>query len=138
MRFRKRTEEETRLGITPLIDIVFLLLIFFMLTSHFDVASGVRVRLPKAGQRVHDQDTSKATLVMDAEGNTFFKGRKVDRKELPEALRTLVEKNQVDQLILQADKNVTHGKVVHVMDLAKRAGIRSIIIAAQWDSEEVL
>ena len=51
MRFKRNRPEEIRLGIAPLIDIVFLLLIFFMVTAHFDVASGVQIRLPRVAQK---------------------------------------------------------------------------------------
>ena len=52
MRFKKSRDEDLILGIAPLIDIVFLLLIFFIVTYHFDIASGVRIRLPKITQRI--------------------------------------------------------------------------------------
>ena len=133
MRFTKDREEEPRLGIAPLIDVVFLLLIFFMLTSHFDVASGVHVRLPKAAQRIYGAEDHKVILLMDAEGRTYLEGKKLDQEDLKERLKDLVEKKGLVNLILQADENVKHGSVVRVMDLAKVSGVRSIIIAARWD-----
>ena len=65
MRFRRKKEEEPMLGITPLIDIVFLLLIFFMLTSHFHVASGVPIRLPKVTQNAHNGTDRKVIIAID-------------------------------------------------------------------------
>jgi len=135
MRFKKSKEEEPRLGITPLIDIVFLLLIFFMLTSHFDVASGVRINLPKVGQKTFQEKTRKITLVMDKEGNAYLEGDKIDLLELNKKLKSLSEKSGVLHLFLEADKEVKHGRVVQVMDVAKRAGVSSLIIAARWEPE---
>ena len=137
MRFRKVQDEEPRLGITPLIDIVFLLLIFFMLTSHFHVASGVSIRLPKVTQKSLNRDDEKITLMMDKKGQTYLRGEKVELEQLSAKLEDLVEQEGLVHLLLEADKDVTHGRVVHVMDVAKRAGISSIIIAAKWEPEKV-
>ncbi|MBW2614902.1 MAG: biopolymer transporter ExbD [Deltaproteobacteria bacterium] len=137
MRFRKPKEEEPSLGITPLIDVVFLLLIFFMVTSHFNVASGIPIRLPKVAQKAFDRNDHKIMIVIDREGRTYLKGEKIELKDLGPRLQNIVEKEGLIHLLLQADKDVKHGMVVHVMDLAKRAGISSIIIAAQWEPKKV-
>ena len=138
MRFRRPREEETRLGIAPLIDIVFLLLIFFMVTSQFDVASGVRIRLPKVERKILDHEKNKITLVIDKSGQTYFEGKKVDMETLKQDLETSVREMGIIQVILQADKDVAHGHVVRIMDLAKTAGADSILIAAQWKPDKIL
>jgi len=138
MRFRKEKEEEITLGIAPLIDIVFLLLIFFMVTSHFDVASGVRIRLPKVTQKIFSQKDQRITLVMGESGQAYLEGQKVDMAELEEKLRGMVQERGLIHLVLQADKDVRHGTVVEAMDIAKTAGIQSIIIAAHWKHKKVL
>ena len=133
MKFKKVKEEESRLGITPLIDIVFLLLIFFMLTSHFHVASGLPIRLPKIAQKAYDSDHHKIILVIDKNGRIYFKGNKIDLDKLDSELRSTIEKDGVIHLLLEADREVKHGRVVQIMDLAKKAGVSSIIIAARWE-----
>ena len=139
MRFKKDREEETSLGIAPLIDIVFLLLIFFMVTSHFDIATGVRIRLPKVSKKIFSEESkNKITLVIDKSAQIYLEGKKIDQKTLQKKLQNLVNKGGIFHLILQADKDVLHGKVVEIMDVAKRAGIHSIIIAARWKSERIL
>ncbi|MBW2143197.1 MAG: biopolymer transporter ExbD [Deltaproteobacteria bacterium] len=137
MRFRRNKEEEPILGITPLIDIVFLLLIFFMLTSHFHVASGVPIRLPKVTQSAYEGKSQEIICAIDREGRIYLKGEKTDLKALGPKLQALVENGELIQLVLQADKEVKHGRVVQIMDLAKSAGVSSIIIAAQWDPKKV-
>ncbi len=137
MRFRKGIiEEEPRLGMAPLIDVVFLLLIFFMLTSHFEIASGVRIRLPKVAQKVYNSEQAKITVLVDKEGNIYFKGKKVGLSALRAKIGSLVSEQGIVHLVLQADKETAHGRVVAVMDAAKGAGIRSIIIAAKWKVAE--
>jgi biopolymer transport protein ExbD len=138
MRFKKTKEEDPRLGITPLIDIVFLLLIFFMLTSHFHIASGLPIRLPKIAQKRFEKDREKIVLVIDKQGRTYLKGKQVKLQDLRPRLTRMVEKEGLGHLLLEADKEVKHGMVVRVMDLAKRAGVSTIIIAARWEAEEVL
>jgi biopolymer transport protein ExbD len=138
MRFKKDQEEEVRLSIAPLIDIVFLLLIFFMVTSHFDVASGVRIELPKVVKKIYNSDTDRITLLVDRTGNIYLKGKQLDMKALPQALKTLVNEKGISRLVLQADKDVKHGRVVEIMDVAKRAGVYSIIIAAKWRADKLL
>ena len=138
MRFRKGKEEHVSLSIAPLIDIVFLLLIFFMVTSHFDVASGVRIRLPKVSKRIFEQRTDRLTLVIDKSGQTYIEGQKIEMKALKDKLQKLVADKELLQIIIQADRDVKHGTVVQAMDIAQSAGVQNIIIAAQWKSDEVL
>lgn len=135
MKFGKVREEEPRLGIAPLVDIVFLLLIFFMLTSHFEIASGVRIQLPKVAQKVYDNQETKVTVLIDRTGKIYFRGKKLSLKELKNRMEKVVEQNGIVHLILQADQDARHGRVVDVMDIAKSAGVRSIIIAARWKSQ---
>ena len=136
MRFRKSKEEEPRLGITPLIDIVFLLLIFFMLTSHFHVASGIPIRLPKVAQKAHEKERRNIILVIDRKGILYLKGKQITIEEFGPGLKSLIKQEGAYHLVLEADKAVKHGLVVRVMDLAKTAGISSIVIAANWKPKQ--
>lgn len=138
MKFRRSKQEDPTLGIAPLIDIVFLLLIFFMVTSHFDVASGVRIKLPQISKVIFDRQDNKVTILIDQAGQTYFEGKEVDMKALDERLRQLVREKGMVQLVLQADKEVKHGVVVETMDLAKTAGVHSIVISAQWKPQKSL
>ena len=137
MRFKKRGDEEPRIGIAPLIDIVFLLLLFFMVTSHFDIASGVRINLPRVARKIAgDYEENRMTLVVDRSARIYLEGKRIDLKNLQKTLEDLVKQKRLLYLVLQADKDIGHGKVVQIMDLAKSAGVRSIIIAARWRAEK--
>jgi len=100
------------------------------------VASGVPIRLPKVSQKVSEGQDQSIILVIDRRGHIYFKGEKVETKDLEGKLQSHIEKEGPVNLVLEADKQVRHGRVVHVMDLAKRAGVSSIIIAAQWEPKE--
>lgn len=137
MRFmRGRKEEEPRLGIAPLIDIVFLLLIFFMVTSHFDLASGVKLELPEMSSRLTDEARKETTVVIDREGDTYLEGEQLEKTELEDRFRKRVQRDGLERIILQADRETLHGTVLGVIDLARAAGVRSVIIAARWRSDE--
>jgi len=139
MRFSQLKREEISLGVSvaPLIDIVFLLLIFFMLTSHFDIISGIDIKLPDISERGSDQSVDTMTISLDKTGNCYLQKKKVTLKDLYLRLKELTKEKKIS-LILNADRDVTHGHVVRIMDLAKKAGIDSIVIAAQWREERVL
>jgi len=118
----------------PLIDVVFLLLIFFMLTSHFNVASGISIKLPTVTRKLYDRQDHRITLVIDKNGDAYIRRKKIPPKALFQKIRDMVQKDGgTVRLLLEADREVKHGRVVRVMDLAKRAGVSAIIIAARWD-----
>lgn len=135
MRFhRNKKEEDPRLGIAPLIDIVFLLLIFFMVTSHFDLASGVRLQLPKMNTRLEESPQQEITVVIDKAGDTYLEGNRISTEQLKERLGKMVQEEGLVRIILQADREALHGKVLSVIDQARNVGVRSVIIAARWSA----
>jgi len=138
MRFSQPKREEISLGISiaPLIDIVFLLLIFFMLTSHFEIISGIDIRLPDISEKGRDRSDDNIVVVLDKAGTCYLQEEKVTLKDLYLRLQEMTRKQRV-RLTLQADQDVRHGLVVRIMDLANNAGVNSIVIAAQWEPEKV-
>ncbi len=139
MRFKTKKQEEPIISIAPLIDIVFLLLIFFMVTSHFHVASGVPIKLPKITQNAYDGKTTQDIIVaIDQAGAVYLKGERIELAELGSKLKEILQQDRPARLLLQADKEAKHGIVVQVMDIAKTSGVSSIVIAAQWDPKEEL
>ncbi|MBW2309716.1 MAG: biopolymer transporter ExbD [Deltaproteobacteria bacterium] len=139
MRFSQPKREEISLGVSiaPLIDIVFLLLIFFMLTSHIEIIPGIDITLPDITERVSDTSTENVIVALDKEGNYYFNKEMIGFKELFRRLKETAQPKKT-HLILQADRDVKHGQVVRVMDMAKKAGIQSIVISAQWEPEKIL
>jgi len=135
MRFRKKTEEDFMISVTPLVDIVLVCLIFFMITYHFDIVSGARIDLPKVINKNMEEETDRITLIISKSAEIYLRGKKFDQKSLEKELQSLVKEKGILSLILQADKDVSHGNVVEIMDIAKSAGIDSIIIAARWKAK---
>lgn len=136
MRFSRTKEGDVILGIAPLIDIVFLLLIFFMVTSHFDISTGVKVRLPSMSEKKKESLEEKELIVINEKGEVFIDKEEIPINQLEKRLRQLNKEKGINGVILQADKDVRHGLVIKVMDKAKRAGIGSVFISARFVPNE--
>jgi biopolymer transport protein ExbD len=138
MRFSQPKKEEVSLGVSiaPLIDIVFLLLIFFILTSHIEIMPGIDITLPGIEQRGTDTDNDTMVVILDRKGHCYFNKERIELAELFRKLQETAHPAKTS-LIVQADREVKHGQVVRVMDLAKKAGITTIVIAARWEPEKI-
>ncbi len=131
MNFRTRPREEIELNITPLIDIVFLLLIFFMVSTTFQKESQLRVQLPEAQQDAPAQQTQPLEVVISADGQYAVDGRELTdnrRATLVDALARAAEDND-RPLVVRADARTPHEAVVRAMDVAGQLGLGEISIA---------
>jgi biopolymer transport protein ExbD len=127
MRFKRKVFiEKGHLDIAPLIDVVFLLLIFFMLTSSFIFQPGIRVNLPKA---VTSEILHKELLivVVTEENEVFINERPVERDELVSRITLAARDNK--SLLIKADKGADLGKVIEVWDICRQFDIKRISIA---------
>ncbi len=125
MKFKTRPSERPQINVTPLIDVILQLVIFFMLTSSFVVQPGLRIQLPEVGEKSSEEERGRSVLITKDEAIYFEKGR-VTLDELEQALARIQTK---ELLIVRADRDARHGLVVTVMDLAKQAGFTRLAIA---------
>ncbi len=132
MKTKSRLEDKG-LDITPLIDCVFLLLIFFMVTTVFSTPPGLEVDLPKAAESELPPEKDLNILISKT-GEMELNGEPVTVEELDQRLREAKEIYRSKVLIIKADKECMHGMVVDVMDAAKGVGIEELAIAT--DREE--
>ena len=127
MKFKRHAElKKGQLDIVPLINVVFLLLIFFMLTSNFISQSGIRVNLPKAVTSEAIQENSLVVVVTDS-SLTYLNERAMDSKELNARLRIAAKEKK--PVLIKADRRASMGKIVEVWDMCRNAGISQINIA---------
>ncbi|MCK4597637.1 biopolymer transporter ExbD [bacterium] len=135
MRRTQSKLEDTKLDITPLVDCVFLLLIFFMVTTVFSTTPGLRVDLPKAAES--DMPPEKdLNIVISKDGELELNGLPLVMEDLERALLEAKEMYRSKVLIIKADKKTYHEVVVDVMDAAKGVGIDELAIATEAEEEE--
>ena len=131
MNFRRRAERIAgRIDLIPLIDVVLLLLIFFILSSRFIFQSAVAVDLPQAITR-DAQPSSSHTIILTKSGFIFFDGRKVNLEGLNFGLELATAKGRNPLLIIKADRGVPYSRVVEIMGLVKKSGINRVALATE-------
>ena len=126
------------INITPLTDIFLVLLIIFMVTTTAIAEQGgqnggLKVSLPKAGKSVPAAEVHDLAIAVLEDGRTVVGGKVVDEDQLTEILRKAQGDNPDTLVLVQADQGVMHGKVVAVMDLARRQGLARLAIATRED-----
>jgi biopolymer transport protein ExbD len=117
----------TDINVTPLVDIVLVLLIIFMVTTSYIVNPSIKVDLPKAASGT-DQARSTLAVMLNKEGVLFLNGQRSDDAGVTKFINVELPKNPDLQAVIAADTAVSHGHVVHVIDLVKRAGVRKFAI----------
>jgi len=131
MKYRRAlsdTEELTDINISPLIDMVFILLIFFIVTTVFVEETGVEVDKPQAASAV-ELEKNSILIAITAKGEVVYDGRNVGVNGAQAEIRRLVLKEKLP-VILQVDQGALGGLVVRVIDAAKLAGAKSVNISA--------
>ena len=127
--FGEHVDEKKTLDLTPMLDVVFLLLIFFMLTSIF-AKPMLPLNLPEAATGQVEQEPEVAVAIR-ADGSVHLNGRPTASTELRASLETLFAPGRSKDLSLQSDQGVPFGRVVEVMDLAKLAGAENISVVTE-------
>jgi len=136
-RFRqKKPRRQPEINLTPMIDVVLQLIIFFVVTTTFiSIESGAKVNLPSADfSKIEEAKT--ITITITENNMIYVNGALVDANELPSAVVVALRNEPEATVIIEADKQVLHGKVVSVMDIIKKAGAEKIAIATQPTKEE--
>jgi len=124
--------QDIRVEITPLIDVIFLLLLFFLLTTTFITNPGIEVNLPKASTEELSSTSNEIVVVITDSGDIFFENSYITLSELETQFKKIAKsRGSNNMLIIQADEKSTHGKVVEVMDIAKKLGFNKLAIATQ-------
>jgi biopolymer transport protein ExbD len=131
MRLQRTSFKKARIEIIPMIDTIFFLLVFFMIsTLSMARFQGMPVNLPKAasGQRA---PAESAAITLDKERRLFLDNHQVDKKDLETLLREQLRKNPELLVVINADHGVEHGNVVDVMDAVRTAGVVKLAIAVK-------
>ena len=130
MEFEGQKKFHTYLNIAPLIDVVFLLLIFFMLSSHFVTQPGIKITLPTAiTAKLHPEKDIIISITND--NNLYLNEEEVALDNLLDKLRIKVGEAKKKTVIIKADEKINLGLAVKVMDIAKQAEAEGLVISTQ-------
>src|SRR4051812_26966080 len=120
------------INVTPLVDVVLVLLIILMVSSTYIVARTLKVELPKASSSDGAAEKSK-TLVLTKDGKLLWNDEPLSESDVQAKLKAAAGEDPEMNLVVSADKDVSHGAVVHMLDVAKIAGITKFAINVQGD-----
>ncbi len=129
MEFDRRKRASIHLNVAPLIDVVLLLLIFFMLSSHFMMLPGLKIELPSAATAKVEPE--EAIISITKEGALYLNGKQTNLESLPTMLKERISETQRKVVTLRADESIPLGLGVRVMDIARLVGINHVIIATK-------
>jgi len=131
MHFRREQEENYSLELTPLIDVVFLLLIFFMVSTAFvDFPRRMDINLPTSKAASDDEVVKNLEIEMTKDKKVYVKGRRISLQQLEISLANLKKPQEV-KTIIRADKDIAYGDVVKVMGLLQAAKVTDISVAVK-------
>lgn len=126
MDFREKRSFKIAVNIAPLIDVLFMLLIFFVVTSAFIEQPNIKLELPTAKHSKYGK-TEQFALIISRDGRLYLGNEAIERKDLEWKLKEAFAYREDKSLILKADKLVPYGIVIDVMDAARSVGLRKII-----------
>jgi biopolymer transport protein ExbD len=129
---KKKPRYQIQVPLTSLIDIVFLLLVYFLLTTNFMVDEGIKVKLPQA-QAAAPQTQQEITIYVDKEGRSYLMNQEIPLDLLFKRLKEMIGEQEDRLVVVKADRSVILNKVVKVMDVAKSAGAGRLCLATEKD-----
>ena len=124
------TDDESEVNITPLIDIVFIMLIFFIVTATFVKETGIDVNKPDA-PTAEVKKKANILIAIDANNNIWLDRRKIDVRSVVPNIKRLRAENPEGSVVIQADEESKNKMLVEVMDAARQAGVTNIALAAE-------
>ena len=142
MRFSSRSEDDVSINLAPLIDVVFLLLIFFMVSTTFSRESELRIRLPEASIAKHETVNSRVVIEISSLGEYAVQGPDDDRAlslvnratlTLRRAIKEAVGGRDDIIVVIRADRTTPHEAVIQALDAARRVGLREITFSTQQE-----
>ncbi len=139
MILRHRTNKDPEVNLTPLIDVVFLLLIFFMVSTTFEKESEISIELPEAAGQKSKEERFTIEITIDGEGNYLVNNKRLKDRELTtlkKAIRLTRAERKEPRLVISADKKTPHQAVVRAMDAARQLGLVHLTFATKQSDKK--
>lgn len=131
MNFARQRRTDARLDLTPLIDIIFQLVLFFMVSTTFVSSAGIDVQLPESNADLILRESRDVNVWVTEDGAVLLDDEPVDFDSLSDEFERRFALEPDVTVIIKADQNVGHGRVVQVMDLARQKGLTNLAIATE-------
>jgi len=128
MKLTDNKKRKITVNLTSLIDVLFILIIFFSVSSTFLEQPGIELKLPKA-ESSEAHTTQKVIIYVDDSENLFLNDEMVTINNLTDEVKNLVEAQSDNSIVLKADAGVSHGMVIQIMDLLRQQGIYKIVVS---------
>jgi len=128
MKLKDTNKRKITVNLTSLIDVLFILIIFFSVSSTFLEQPGIELKLPKA-ESSEAHTTQKVIIYVDDSENLFLNDEMVSINNLTDEVKNLVEAQSDNSIVLKADAGVSHGLVIKIMDLLRQQGIYKIVVS---------
>lgn len=133
MNFERTRHNHTHLNIAPLVDVVFLLLLFFMLTSHLIQEPAIKIHLPESKTAESVKKSIKSILITK-KGEIYFMDKRIDLKNLGLLIRENFDDTKTEFLQIRADKDVNIGLLIGVIDEVRLSGINNFSIVTEKET----
>ncbi len=133
MKLVDQNKKSVGLNVTSLIDVLFILLIFFMVTSNFIEQPGMKLELPETKTQQVAR-VEQLTVFVSKDGEIFINDQPVELASLAAQLDQYIGQDDEQTLILKADRAASHGLIVQIMDAAKQKGLSKIVIGTRTES----
>jgi biopolymer transport protein ExbD len=130
LQFQKSSKPSVAINIAPLVDVIFLLVIFFAVSTTFLETAGLKLELPTSSSTAKREPVD-LTIFLSADGALSFRGEEVSREQLAQRLRESLAEADRKVVVLRADRSTPHGEVVNVMDLIRESGAEGLTVAAR-------
>ena len=131
MSLLRKSSDEPRIDLTPMVDVVFLLLIFFMISTTFVESPGISIKLPEASSQSVEREPQELKIYLSRDGDVYYLDRKISINDYKGLLAEHRSNADTTTILLLADQESRHGKVVTLMDLARDAGFVKLAIATE-------
>jgi biopolymer transport protein ExbD len=128
MKLLEKPPKKVVLSLTPLIDVLFILIIFFTVSSTFLEQPGIELKLPDA-ESSETHTTQKVVIYINNDGALFVNDQAVTMENLSGQVASLLEETEDKSVVLRADEQVPHGTIIRLMDLCRRDGIYKIVVS---------
>lgn len=136
MEFKERKERESLvINITSLVDVLFILLIFVLVSTTFLEQPALNIELPKA-RSAGLEDIQELVVSVSKDGKIFLNNRPINKKELEHLLQLELKKDKNLPVVLRADKDVSYGLVIEIMDVMRGSGVKKLVALTSYLGED--